>query len=138
MLTCNFNNSPLTDKDKSLQTPNLPWSNTISLLLLSLTTDSWSCLISFTRFDLLWDINSLKVWCFCFKIPKALFAESKELWLVLHLALRSLIVSVFSFTLLICSSHNPCFLFDSFLLCPPFISHLVSIYKHCLTACVAT
>ena len=38
-LTATLTDSPLTDKDMSLQIPKLPWPNTISLLL-SLTTDS--------------------------------------------------------------------------------------------------
>ena len=39
-LTATLTDSPLTDKDMSLQIPKLPWPSKISLLLLSLTTDS--------------------------------------------------------------------------------------------------
>ena len=152
MLNFNFNNSPLTDKDMSLRTANLPWLNTISLLLLSLTTDSWSCqlflsleLICFeTLIPSKFDISILK-----FQKLYSLDPKSFDSGTTFGITITDCICLFHDF---ICSSHNPCFLFDSFLLFPPFISHLASIYKHAvplvlnhtqtyqnyLTACVAT
>ena len=98
-ITATLNDSPLSDKDISLKTSNLPWPNITSLLWLSFITTSWFCLISLTTFNFLWDTNnSFRVRYLCLKIPIALLHifESKVLWLALHLVLRSLILSVIS------------------------------------------
>ena len=97
--TATLTDSPLSDKDISLKTSNFPWPNMTSFLWLCFITTSWSCLISLTTFNFLWDTNnSFWVWNLCFKILIALLHgfESKVLWLALLLVLRSLILSVIS------------------------------------------
>ena len=120
MLNCNLNNnSPLTDKDNHELTNTKP-SLTVDLALFFLQD-----LICFeTLIPSKFDISVLKFQKLYLLNPKSF--DWYYIWHYLKIT-----DCIFPFHHFIFSCHNPCFLFDSFLLFPPFISHLASIYKQC-------